>query len=151
MYAVWHLLVRGAAGREGHMGVCMHTSDVHGVRYMLVLERQHCIMQLRSCRCCTALSSWFSVSCSAVPAGACVVTPCTNTTCRIGRCTGNEVCSYTSINQDQPCTLPLSRRSARRASPTSTPPLYPTTCQDGMCTSEGLHLAACGNLLAATS
>lgn len=94
------------------------------------------------------------ICCCCVPdsAGACVATPCTNTTCRVGYCAGAEFCNYTSVNEGQLCTPPVSRRALKRTvrimraimDPPTFPPNYPSTCQSGTCASEhqqaGLNL-----------
>ncbi|WIA29795.1 hypothetical protein OEZ86_012268 [Tetradesmus obliquus] len=78
-----------------------------------------------NCRC-DAGFKWDPATAKCV--GACVSNPCTDTACRTGRCTGDEFCTYTARNEGQPCELPISRQSVRRAAA-----MYATTCQSGLC------------------
>ncbi|WIA41057.1 hypothetical protein OEZ86_004693 [Tetradesmus obliquus] len=94
---------------------------------------------------------WDAATASCV--GACVATPCTNTTCRVGYCAGAEFCNYTSVNEGQLCTPPVSRRALERTvrimgaimDPPTFPPNYPSTCQSGTCATCASCQAWCGS------
>ncbi|WIA20772.1 hypothetical protein OEZ85_005135 [Tetradesmus obliquus] len=100
---------------------------------------------------CQAGYKWDAATASCV--GACVATPCTNTTCRVGYCAGAEFCNYTSVNEGQLCTPPVSRRALKRTvsimvalmDPPTFPPNYPSTCQSGTCATCASCQAWCGS------